>query len=226
MDNKIIKETPPEIKGWNWGAFTFSWIWGISNRLWFSLWALVPFVGLIMMFVLGARGNEWAWQRADTTDVNEFLKYQRKWNIAAAVYGLIIASIFVILFSSLFYSMYQYNMGSKKDEIFKILNSNEEIVEILGAPVEKNSFVSFNYLTKMLNNGKFATLDHIVFEAKGSQQEANVALNIMTYDGETRVVYLEIQPKDSDRIVIVDESANKIKGVSVMEVFQALISNN
>jgi len=27
---------PPEIKGWNWGAFWLTWIWGIRNRTWIA----------------------------------------------------------------------------------------------------------------------------------------------------------------------------------------------
>src|SRR5919106_461645 len=47
---------PPEIDRWNWGAFFWNWIWGLGNRVYVALWALVPLVGLIFIFVLGAKG--------------------------------------------------------------------------------------------------------------------------------------------------------------------------
>ena len=53
---------PPEIEGWNWGAFLFSWIWSLGNSVWIGLLALIPYVGFIMHFVLGVKGNKWAWE--------------------------------------------------------------------------------------------------------------------------------------------------------------------
>ncbi|MGZ5106361.1 MAG: hypothetical protein ACXWBR_19085, partial [Usitatibacter sp.] len=53
---------PSEIDRWNWGAFLLNWIWGIGNNTFIALLALVPFVNIIMVFVLGAKGSEWAWR--------------------------------------------------------------------------------------------------------------------------------------------------------------------
>src|SRR5262245_27966170 len=50
-------QLPPTIEGWNWGAFWLTWIWGIRNRVWISLLALIPVVGIVMHFVLGAKGT-------------------------------------------------------------------------------------------------------------------------------------------------------------------------
>ncbi|MCK5641018.1 MAG: hypothetical protein KAJ19_09485, partial [Gammaproteobacteria bacterium] len=52
-----LAEIPPEISGWNWGAFLLSWIWGIGNSVWIALLCLIPCVGFVMAFVLGAKGN-------------------------------------------------------------------------------------------------------------------------------------------------------------------------
>ena len=44
---------PPAARGWNWGAFLFTWIWGLCNGAYVTLW------GLLLMFVPG--GNiAWA----------------------------------------------------------------------------------------------------------------------------------------------------------------------
>lgn len=76
---------PPEVRGWNWGAFVFGWLWGIFNRVWISLLTLIPLVSLVMVFVLGAKGNEWAWQKKSWDSVEHFKRTQRRWARAAAV---------------------------------------------------------------------------------------------------------------------------------------------
>jgi len=77
---------PPEIKGWNWGAFWLSWIWGIRNRTYIAFLAFIPYVGFVMAFILGAKGNKWAWQNQKWDSIEQFKKSQRRW----AMWGLII----------------------------------------------------------------------------------------------------------------------------------------
>jgi len=77
---------PPEIKGWNWGGFLMTWIWGIGNNVWIALIALlgmIPWVGwiirLTMSIILGAKGNEWAWQHKKWDSIEHFKRTQRAW---------------------------------------------------------------------------------------------------------------------------------------------------
>ena len=70
---------PHEIRGWNWGAFLFGPLWGICNSVWISLLGLIPGLNLVMFFVLGAKGNEWAWQSKRWDSVEHFRKTQRSW---------------------------------------------------------------------------------------------------------------------------------------------------
>jgi len=77
---------PPEIRGWNWGGFLMTWIWGIGNNVWIALIALlgiIPYVGwvisLTMRIVLGIKGNEWAWQNKKWESVEHFKRVQRTW---------------------------------------------------------------------------------------------------------------------------------------------------
>ncbi len=76
---------PAELHGWNWGAFFLSWIWGIGHRTWISLLAFIPFANIVMPFVLGAKGNEWAWQNRPFASVEQFKQTQRAWTIWGAV---------------------------------------------------------------------------------------------------------------------------------------------
>lgn len=80
------KEVPPGVKGWNWGAFFLTWIWGICNGTLIALLSLIPGIHFVMMFVLGFKGNEWAWKNKDWESVEQFHAVQRKW--AAWAVGL------------------------------------------------------------------------------------------------------------------------------------------
>jgi len=84
---------PNEIKHWNWGAFLLTWIWGIVNNTWISLLCLIPGVWLVMCFILGAKGNEWAWQNKRWDSINHFQKTQRTW----AHWGIGINILFVVI---------------------------------------------------------------------------------------------------------------------------------
>lgn len=72
---------PEGIKGWCWGGFLLNWIWSIGNKTWIGLLALIPYVGLIMMIVLGVKGREWAWQNKRWDSVDHFQQVQRRWSI-------------------------------------------------------------------------------------------------------------------------------------------------
>lgn len=67
---------PPEIQGWNWGAFLLSWIWGLGNSVMIALLALIiPFWSIY----LGIKGNELAWQNKRWDSVEHFKQVQSKW---------------------------------------------------------------------------------------------------------------------------------------------------
>src|SRR5882724_5041986 len=70
---------PEEVKGWNWGAFLFTAVWGLFNGTYWALLALLPFVGIIMKIVLGIKGSEWAWRNKKWQSVEHFKTVQRKW---------------------------------------------------------------------------------------------------------------------------------------------------
>ncbi len=93
---------PPELKKWNWGAFFLQWIWGIGNSTWIALVSLIPIgiVQIVMAFVLGAKGNEWAWQHKKWDSIEHFKKTQRtwtKWGIGLFIAAIVIGIIYVII---------------------------------------------------------------------------------------------------------------------------------
>lgn len=92
-----------EARGWNWGAFCFSWIWALGNRLYtVALLALLPQVlglGIIAMVVLGFDGNRLAWKHRPFRDFEEFRGVRRRWNqagLVAVVIGLCMVGLVVL----------------------------------------------------------------------------------------------------------------------------------
>lgn len=94
-----IKELLKILKKWNWGAFFLTFIWGLGNRVWWSLLILLPIfpLQLILPFILGAKGNLSAWlKKKDSDNLEIFKSRQKKWNIAGGIVGGI-AILFMLL---------------------------------------------------------------------------------------------------------------------------------
>ena len=83
----------------NWGAFFFTWIWGIHYKKWITLLIfpaiLIPPIALILQIWFGIAGNKWAWQSTRYKSIQEFHNIQKKW--ATVGVWLIIINIIVTL---------------------------------------------------------------------------------------------------------------------------------
>ena len=87
---------PVELRGFNMGAFWLSWLWAIANNTWVGLLALVPYVGVIMWFVLGAKGNEWAWQNRKWESVEQLKQVQAIWARSGLITFIVISVLSVV----------------------------------------------------------------------------------------------------------------------------------
>lgn len=105
------KAVPPGIAGWSWGAFLWNWIWAIFNNTWIGLLALIPGVNLIMIFVLGVKGREWAWKNKQWESVEHFNRVQRKWSVWGI--GLVLASLLLSGLLIAFSMFFLASEGSK-----------------------------------------------------------------------------------------------------------------
>jgi len=76
---------PEGVKGWSWGAFALTWIWGVCNGVLISLLCLIPVFAIVWAFVLGAKGKEWSWRNKKWDSVEHFKSTQRPWDIAGIV---------------------------------------------------------------------------------------------------------------------------------------------
>ena len=83
---------PPGVIGWSWGGFFLTWIWGVCNGVYIAFLAFIPYVGpIIMPFVLGAKGKEWAWRNKRWDSVESFRRSQRSWAIGGLIWILVVA---------------------------------------------------------------------------------------------------------------------------------------
>ncbi|MEN3929561.1 hypothetical protein WJT86_00630 [Microvirga sp. W0021] len=145
---------PLGVPGWSWGAFCLSWIWGIFNNVYIALLVFIPIANIIMMFVLGVKGREWAWRNKRWQSVEHFNKVQKKWSIAGLILFPLIICFFIWFFMSFF--------AGPKEAALRALTTNEQALAFLGEPVSLNvSNVSRN---NSCANGTYT--------AKGSQNSA------------------------------------------------------
>ncbi|MDJ0796968.1 MAG: hypothetical protein QNJ51_09055 [Calothrix sp. MO_167.B12] len=91
--NSIV---PDEVKGWNWAAFLIGFIWAIGNNVWIGLLCLVPYFGVVMFFVLGFKGNEWAWRSRRWESVKAFRNNQRTWTITAVIIDVLFITLVIV----------------------------------------------------------------------------------------------------------------------------------
>lgn len=92
---------PLEVRGWNWGAFFWSWIWGVPNGVWVSL--LICMLGIIGSIWLGAKGSEMAWSKRRFESIEQFKSTQRAWATWGWVLfflNLITVSIIALVFGA------------------------------------------------------------------------------------------------------------------------------
>jgi len=109
-----VSDLPAGLRGWNWGAFMFTWIWGIVNKVWISFLVFIPMLNIVWVFVLGAKGNEWAWKARSWDSLDHFQRHQKAWKpwaIAVFILGILSMVAYGILIIVLIATGNQVNFG-------------------------------------------------------------------------------------------------------------------
>lgn len=123
---------PPEIQRWNWGAFLLNWIWGIGNNVLLALLVFVPLFGFVWLFVLGAKGSEWAWRNKRWDSVAHFQATQRKWakwSVIALLAWVALAMLFAVGVFSMLKDSDAYKLAQAR------LDADERVAAIVGRPM-------------------------------------------------------------------------------------------
>ena len=71
-----------------------TWIWGLANNTYIAFLGLIPLVNIPMAFVLGARGNEWAWRNRRWDSVEHFERVQRE----IAAWGVLVWAVLIFVY--------------------------------------------------------------------------------------------------------------------------------
>lgn len=134
------KPVPAEVRGWNWGAFFLTWIWGIGNKVWISLLCLLPLVNLVMVFVLGIKGNEWAWKSGNYSDVAQFHKVQKIWGIVGASLFLL-SSVVGFMGLATLAEMGRIQGGELYHSVLDRAQQSQQVKAALGEPVDPVPYI-------------------------------------------------------------------------------------
>ena len=169
---------------WNWGAFLLNWIWGLGNSTYIALLMFVPFVNIAMPFVLGFRGNEWAWRNRKWDSLEQFKSVQKKW----AIWGLIVWLAFGVMFVGLFFGL---TALLKNSEAYRIamerLEATPEAMALLGPPLS-TGFVSGKIETS--NRDGSASLS---IPVRGSKARGTLYVQAVKEMGLWRAVRIELE---------------------------------
>ena len=102
---KITGKYPYDFtKEFNWGAYIGTWIWGLFNKSYKTLWMLLLFFtpwSAYYQIYCGLKGNEWAFKNKKCNDVAAFNKSQEKQSAIFAVLFFVAIPViyFIIIFA-------------------------------------------------------------------------------------------------------------------------------
>ncbi len=183
---------PPEIDRWNWGAFLLNWIWGIGNGTPIALLALVPLVGFVMVFVLGAKGSRWAWRNKRWDSVEHFKRVQRKWTIAGLIVWIAAFALWgaVLIGSiSLLKHSEAYQMGVAQ------LQSSPLVTNAFGTPITTGN--PTGSISTENANGKAS----LTFSVSGPKGSGTAFVEAIKKDGVWSLTRLAYKRDGSDSVI-------------------------
>jgi heme/copper-type cytochrome/quinol oxidase subunit 2 len=180
---------PSELSGWswNWGAFMMNWLWGIFNKTYIALLIFIPLVGFVMLFVLGFKGNAWAWRNKRWDSLDHFRRVQRKW----AIWGVIMLIVGVVVAVGSIFLML-HTLKSSKPYIMAMdkVQVNSEAQKIIGTPIKPSFWTRGEISVK--GAGVKAEL---VIPVEGSKQQGTVYVNATEEQNRWKLDKLFLLPK-------------------------------
>lgn len=101
LKGKVTGSMPQsQIAKFNWGAFIGTWIWGLFNKSYTTLWALpLTFTmgALPFYIVCGLKGNEWAYEKRKDKDIEKFHSSQKIQTVIWSVIIPVLTFLFTIV---------------------------------------------------------------------------------------------------------------------------------
>jgi len=183
---------PPEVRGWSWGAFLLTWIWGVGNNTFIALLMFVPLVNFVMPFVLGAKGKTWAWRNKRWASIEEFQRVQRIWALSGVgLIGLAIAGIvalaFIVMVTMKSTAAYQLSMEA--------LQADPEVTQLLGTPLDGG------LPSGGIRNVNGVGVARLSFEVSGPKGRGTVHVAATRDGGPWTIDRLTLEPAGSKRSI-------------------------
>jgi hypothetical protein len=198
------KDVPAEIDRWNWGAFLLNWIWGVGNNTFIALLTLIPFFGLIMLFVLGAKGSRWAWRNGRWDSVEHFKRVQRLWAIWGAVIWLGAIALFGGIFGGSLYLLKHsdaYELGESR------LQASTEAGNVLGTPISTG--LPLGSISTSGATGRAV----LSFSATGTKATGRIFLEAIKRDGVWSLTKFTLKVDGRDSVIdLIKQSRAELKG--------------
>ncbi len=192
-------ELPPELRGFNWGAFFLNWIWGLFNNVFAALLTFVPIIGWIMPFVLGFKGNAWAWRNKRWESVEHFKRVQKRWAIAGAI---VFFGSFALAGVAL-YSAMSFLTGS--DVVSRMIDEAEadpRVEKAIGTPLDPSFWKDGAF--SLSDDGGQASLS---FNVTGPKGEGVLSSEAVKTDGEWEIVSLTVLVAGSGEQIVIKGDA-------------------
>ncbi len=175
------------LRRWNWGAFLLNWVWSIGNNTWIGLLTFVPPIGLFMPFVLGAKGNVWAWRNHSWASFEDFKRVQRNWARA----GFLIILAVITMMGSLYHVL---SHSQVYDLATATIRANPSAKLTLGTPI------TFGWPSISIKEGLggVGTAD-ISVNAKGPLGHGEIAVHAEMQHGQWQIKTMTLQPDGTSR---------------------------
>jgi hypothetical protein len=188
---------PPELQGWNWGAFFLNWVWGLAHNTWIALLMFVPGVNIIMPFVLGAKGNAWAWANNDWRDVEHFKRTQRIWARVGVATFVGVPLFFVLIFAMIM-------MGLNSSDPYRItvetLRDHPQLERSLGFPVQPSGWWTTGNIELHNSEG----IAELAFDIEGPKGSGTASAHLRKDQDQGWTLHqLNVLTEDGERIVLV-----------------------
>ncbi len=198
-DNPVtrLRSLPDELRGWNWGAFFLNWVWGLAHNTWIALLMFVPGINLVMPFVLGAKGNEWAWQNNEWKDIAHFKRSQRIWARVGigAFFGV------PLFFGLVFWGVFS---AIKSSDAYLItveeLREHPRLERALGHPVVPSGWLTMGNI-QMHNSSGWAELS---FDVEGPRASGEVEAYLERQERIWSIKQLRVMTERGEEIWLVE----------------------
>jgi hypothetical protein len=202
-DSAGPKQTPNEVERWNWGAFFLNWIWGIFNGTPLALLTLVPLLGFVMIFVLGAKGSRWAWRNKQWDSIEHFKRVQRRWAIAGLIVWIagIGGTAFVIPSVIETYKIMSLATSQVLDnEVYKLgiaaLQESPLATTALGTPISSGSSGKLSLHNEEKSDGSGNA--QLSFPVRGPKGTGIASVEAIRKDGVWSLTRLSLKPDSGD----------------------------